>query len=317
MRVLVTGAAGFVGRHLVDAFEARGDEVHGIDLVPSGRSSVVVDDALDFFRGVRAPTGFDLAVHCAATIGGRTGIDGTPLAVATNLALDAWYFRWLEQARIPRAVYFSSSAAYPVNLQNDFATARELREDDIRLGAYNIGRPDATYGWAKLTGEQLAAIARARGQRVLVVRPFSGYGPDQSVDYPFPALIRRAFATEPGGVLDVWGDGRSVRDWIHIDDIVRAVLALLDANEDGPVNLGTGVPTSFEELAGEMLRAAHGPNHDRTVRFLTDKPTGVAYRLADPTKMRAFYRPKWSIADGIRQAMAGAAFQTVQAGLRS
>jgi len=307
MRVLVTGSAGFVGRHMVKAFAARGDSVFGIDVVdePNAEHSLVMD-ALDYFRRPWSGPGFDLAVHCAATIGGRAGIDGSPLAVATNAALDAWFFRWLEQAQVPQAVYFSSSAAYPVALQNDIAAVQELHETRLWPDLPTIGRPDATYGWTKLFGEVLAQTARARGQRVLVVRPFSGYGSDQSSDYPFPALLRRVLDSKPGEHVEVWGNPESARDWIHIDDVVGAVLALLDADEPGPVNLGTGRATSFRTLVGEMAGAAFGWPHERHVRSVSGQPEGVLWRVADASMMERFYKPQVPLHEGILRAIEAA-----------
>lgn len=294
MRVLITGHRGFVGRHLHRAFEERGDTVHGIDIRDG-------HDALDFFRTIPEHR-YDLAVHCAAVIGGRAGIDGTPLAVATNLALDAWFFRWLQQYRIPRAVYFSSSAAYPVDLQSDYARPHALRERDIATGARaNIGRPDATYGWAKLSGEILAEHARAAGCRVLVARPFSGYGSDQSCDYPFPSFIRRAALREDP--FEIWGDGRQVRDWVHIDDVIGATLALLDADDDGPVNIGTGRAVAFDDLAQLVIEAV-GDGYRPEIKHLPGQPTGVAYRVADPARLHQHYRPQVSLEEGIRRALA-------------
>ena len=145
MRVFLSGHEGFVGRHLHRAMDARGWDVTGIDLADGS------GDALDFFR--TDDQHWDLAIHCAAIVGGRASIDGSPLGVATNLALDAWYMRWLVRTGTPRAVYFSSSAAYPVVLQQP-GDVRRLYEEDINL-AY-MEEPDASYGWAKLTGEKLA-----------------------------------------------------------------------------------------------------------------------------------------------------------------
>src|SRR6202035_3854150 len=118
-----------------------------------------------------------------------------------------------------------------------------LHERDLGAG----DDPDATYGWVKLTGERIAREVQNAGVPVTVVRPFSGYGEDQDDCYPFPAMIARAARQE--NPFDVWGDGQQVRDFVHIDDIVRATLALVDANADGPVNLGTGVGTSMDDLA--------------------------------------------------------------------
>jgi len=183
MRVLITGHAGFVGRHMADEFRRQGHTVHGIDLANG-------HDMLDVLRNpawtsehVRGTV--DLAVHCAAHVKGREEIDGSPLAVATNLALDSIFFRWLELANVPDAIYFSSSAAYPVATQNS-GYRIDLSEDMAEPVDQFFGEPDATYGWAKLTGERLVRHAQEKGHRVFVVRPFSGYGEDQPLDYPFP-----------------------------------------------------------------------------------------------------------------------------------
>ncbi|MGW1015592.1 NAD-dependent epimerase/dehydratase family protein [Streptomyces niveus] len=291
MHVLLTGAAGFVGRHLHRALLDRGDGVLGLDLncTPLARSG----DALDFFR--TDDTRYDLAIHCAAIVGGRVSIDGSPLGVATNLALDSWYFRWLVRTGTPRAVYFSSSAAYPVALQQPGEIHR-LVEDDIDFE--QPGRPDATYGLAKLTGEQLCQYAEAEGTRITVLRPFSGYGEDQDEAYPFPAFIRRA--RERQDPFEIWGDGSSTRDWIHIDDLVGATLAAVDHDVTGPVNLGWGRATSFDQLARYVTEAA---GYRPQFKHLPTAPQGVHHRVCDPTRMLAFYQPTVTIEEGIRRAL--------------
>ena len=286
MRVLLTGSAGFVGRHLHAALDARGDDVTPIDITQG-------PDALDLFRFNSAP--YDLAIHCAAIVGGRASIDGSPLGVATNLALDAWYFRWLIRTGTPRAVYFSSSAAYPVALQQPGEIHR-LVETDIDLDC--PGRPDNTYGLAKLTGEQLVPVVEAAGTRVHVLRPFSGYGSDQDEAYPFPAFIRRGRGLQDP--FEVWGRGDSTRDWIHIDDLVGATLAAVDQDVPGPVNLGWGRATSFDELAGYVTQQA---GYSAPIKHLASAPQGVHHRVCDPARMLDFYQPRVTLEEGIRRAL--------------
>ncbi|TGB13860.1 NAD-dependent epimerase/dehydratase family protein [Streptomyces sp. MZ04] len=291
MRVLLTGASGFVGRHLHRALLDRGDIVLGVDLNATllARSG----DTLDFFR--TDDRRWDLAIHAAAIVGGRASIDGSPLGVATNLALDTWYFRWLIRNQIPRAVYYSSSAAYPVALQQP-GDIHRLIETDIDLA--NPRTPDATYGLAKLTGEQLVPIVEAHGTRMHVLRPFSGYGSDQDEAYPFPAFIQRALCRQDP--FEVWGAGDSTRDWIHVTDIVGATLAAIDQDVPGPVNLGWGRPTSFDELAGFVTQAA---GYSPVIKYRVDAPQGVHHRVCDPKRMLAFYDPKITLEEGIRQAL--------------
>jgi nucleoside-diphosphate-sugar epimerase len=300
MRALVTGSAGFIGRHMAAALEAAGYDALGIDL-----DGPVYWDALDFFNEQPPSEGcarmlprgaFDVVVHAAAVVGGREVIDGDPLAQAVNLELDAAMFRWAARARPGRVVYLSSSAAYPAWLQHEDGHA--LPEEVVTLDGPLIGAPDQLYGWTKLTGEKLAEIARANGVPVTVVRPFSGFGEDQSTDYPFPAFAARARAREDP--FTVWGDGRQVRDFVHVDDICAALLVMIREGIDGPVNLGTGRATSMRDLAAMMCAAA---GYEPEIKTLPGKPSGVAYRVADVTRMREFYEPKVSLEEGVERAL--------------
>jgi nucleoside-diphosphate-sugar epimerase len=292
MKVLLTGASGFVGRHLHRAFDDLEWDVTAIDVRPAG--GVRVMDALDYFR--HADEQHDLAIHCAAVVGGRASIDGSPLGVGTNLALDSWYMRWLVRTGTPHAVYFSSSAAYPTELQQP-GPIRRLREGDIDLD--NPRPADATYGLAKLTGEMLARYAEAEGCRILIPRPFSGYGEDQADCYPFPAYIGRAARREDP--FEIWGDPGSTRDWIHISDIVGAALAGLDHGVTGPVNLGWGRATLFGELATLVTDTA---GYIPQFKHLPTAPQGVHHRVCDPSRMLGFYQPRVTLEEGVQRALA-------------
>ena len=285
MKILVTGHRGFVGRHMMLALHRH--EIVGIDLVEG-------NDCRDFFRV--DDTRFDLVIHLAAIVGGRLTIDGQPLQVATDLAIDSDMFQWAMRTRPRRIVYYSSSAAYPTRLQESRELAFKLHEDDLRLD--EIHAPDQTYGWAKLTGEMLAGFAEAAGIPVHIFRPFSGYGEDQDASYPFGAFRDRARVhADP---FEVWGTGQQVRDFIHIDDVVAATFAAVRQDFREPVNLCTGRPTSFLELAEMFTREA---GYQPLIRPRSDKPVGVQYRVGDPTRMLQFYTPKITIEEGIRRTL--------------
>lgn len=287
MNVLLTGSAGFVGRHLHAALDQRGDEVTTCDLVDG-------QDALDLFR--TDSTRYDLAIHCAAIVGGRASIDGSPLAVATNLALDAWYMRWLVRTGTPRAVFFSSSAAYPVDLQQP-GDINRLHESDIDPLAPE--QPDATYGLAKVVGENLARYVAEAGCAVTIPRPFSGYGEDQDLAYPFPSFIARARRRD--NPFEIWGDGSSTRDWIHVDDLVAATLKAVDLGITGPINMGWGRATSFDDLARIVTKAA---GYRPMLKHLAGQPQGVHHRVSDPSRMLGYYTPTITLEEGIRRALA-------------
>jgi nucleoside-diphosphate-sugar epimerase len=292
---LVTGSAGFAGRHYVKALKKRGYAVLGLD--PRNPGALSHDDALYFFE--HDWTRFDLVVHCAAVVGGRANIDGAPLALAVNLQLDAAMFRWALSTKPGRVVYMSSPAAYPVWMQSLERSARmQERWIDPALGRNMFGVPDQLYGWAKLTGENLAYRARQEGLAVSVIRPFSGYGADQDVSYPFRAFVERARGREDPFL--VWGNPRQCRDFIHIDDIVEATMIMCEEGLDGPVNIGTGNATALGDLA---LLVAQIAGYTPELRVNPDAPMGVEYRIADATLMRQFYTPRISLEEGIERAL--------------
>lgn len=287
MRVLITGHHGFVGRAMFRAFATPGNSVTGIDIATGV-------DCRDFFRGPDSFGHWDLVVHCAAVVGGRQTIDGEPLRLACeDLSIDAELFRWALRARPGRIVYFSSAAAYPVHLQQQHRHWK-LCESMVDT----VGRPDNTYGWVKLTGERLATEANAIEIPTHVFRPFSGYGSDQDQAYPFPAIIARALKHETP--FTIWGDGASSRDWVHIDDVVGAVLAVIGAEHFEPVNICTGVETTFDQLATLAMVAAgyHAP-----IEQDMSAPQGVFRRVGDPTKLHEFYTPRVSIEEGVVRAI--------------
>ena len=284
MKVLVTGDAGFVGTHFKKALSEH--EITGVD-IKNGL------DARHFFATDN--TYFDLVIHLAAIVGGRATIEGAPLSVAVDLTIDSEMFQWALKTRPARIVYYSSSAAYPIKLQG-YGSTHRLTETDIDLD--DIQSPDLTYGWAKLTGEMLAKYAENEGLRVHVFRPFSGYGEDQSLDYPFPSFIKRG--VEKANPFKIWGTGNQVRDFIHIEDVVAATLEAVRQDIQGPVNLGLGRATSFNDLATLVAaECGYSPEFERII----GAPEGVQYRCSDPAKMLSFYTPKILLEEGISRSI--------------
>lgn len=299
MRVLVTGAAGFVGRHMSAELFRRGWDVIGVDLRTSPRPSGIFlhEDARAVFAGSILREQFDLVVHCAYHVGGRQAIDHEPQFLAWNLELDAQMFNWAVRTSQPRVVYYSSSAAYPIEHQRADRWVR-LAEDHINLS--DVRQPDARYGWAKLTGEQLATSAAQAGVRVHVLRPFSGYGGDQDLTYPFPAILDRVRR----GDLSVWGPPGQCRDWVHVDDVVSCSLAVVEQDIAGPINVCSGTGVEMGDLAVRMAAVA-GVKVRKDPTYLLDRPTGVMVRIGDPSRMQAIYQPRIGLDEGISRAVEG------------
>jgi nucleoside-diphosphate-sugar epimerase len=272
VKALVTGSAGFVGRHMLRGLRDRGWFTVGVD--PHGPSGGV--DALDVFAARRQShdVRYDLVVHCAAQAPHRAAIDGQPATHVYNQLLDAAMFDWAIRTGQGRVLYFSSCAALDPNL------------DD--------------YGWTKLTGERMATSARRAGVPVTVVRPFSGYGEDQGKDWPFRTFVERAKQHEDP--FTIWGDGQQVRDWIHIDDVVAGALAVAESGTEDPVDLCTGIGTSMTALALMVCREV---GYEPEFEYRLDMHGGSPYRVGSPFELSRYYRPQVSLEEGVKRALAG------------
>jgi nucleoside-diphosphate-sugar epimerase len=333
---LITGGCGFVGRNFVKRLHKTTDDTiffiddlsvgtHPSDWLPDGtparkengleffgedeRMVFLKQDARYFIRAMLDDKdylnktyglevdGFKDVFHFAAIVGGRAKIDGDPMLVALDLSIDAEFFLWVCRQKPERVLYPSSSAAYPVDLQTE-SGAIALSESDIDFK--NMGQPDMTYGWSKLTGEYLAHIAaKYYDVSVTCIRPFSGYGEDQDLSYPIPAIARRAALKE--NPFEVWGTGKQGRDFVHIQDVMDCTLYAMDNISDGKaINIGSGKLTTFLEII-EIFTSFAG--YDPDIKKLLDKPVGVHSRYADMSYVNndLGWKPKLSIEDGMRR----------------
>jgi len=319
-RILITGGAGFVGRHFTQALLHRGDDVTVVDSVVDGSGGIDVasgwplfeprdfsqflwikQDCREYFRN-NPNEHFDYIFHLAAVVGGRLTIERNPLAVALDLAIDSEMWMWAREAQPGKVVSFSSSAAYPVDLQSSTEETTLLTEDMITFDG-SIGAPDLSYGWAKLTCEYLGRLAFERhGIDSAVYRPFSGYGVDQDLTYPFPSICKRALDEQGSTDFEVWGSGKQSRDFIHIDDCARGVLMTVDQLHGGDaLNLSTGRLTTFIEFAEIATRTV---GFQPSVHGNTSMPEGVASRGGDTQKQRRFgFQADITVEQGIAECL--------------
>ncbi len=341
---LVTGGCGFVGRNMVKrlltqpntkvifidnlSVGTHPDTWMTIPKTDSGNDFTIYDnralfihqDALKVMRNlmenddyfsVTYPWEMDRIAdvfHFAAIVGGRAKIDGDPMVVALDLAIDAEMFYWAVNYKPARLLYPSSSAAYPVDLQTE-GDAIALKESDIDFK--RMGQPDMTYGWSKLTGEFLAQIAAKHyGLKVTCIRPFSGYGEDQDLTYPVPAIAARAARKEDP--FEVWGSGHQGRDFVHIQDVIDCILLAMDHIHDGTaINIGMGKLTSFREIIEVFCSFA---GYQPTIQPLLDKPVGVHSRYCDMSfvEEKLGWKAKISIEEGMRRVYEAALKQLSQ-----
>jgi nucleoside-diphosphate-sugar epimerase len=292
---LVTGSAGFVGRHFTRRLERDGYEVDTCD--PRGSDG---HDALELFASETKR--YDLVIHAAASSPHRRAIDTEPHHFPYNVQLDAAALSWAVRTRPGHFVYLSSSAVYPwvaQTLQSSKNKTTRLAEELVGEG--QLAEPHDDYGTTKLIGERMANALRKTGVPVTVVRPFSGYGDDQSEEFPFAAIVERVRRGE--NPIEVWGSGNQVRDWIHIDDIVNAIMILIQRKDTSqPVNLCTGIGTSIFALSRMAVQI--GGVGQPTKSTSDENPnTGVEYRVGDPHELHRFYHPRINLAQGIARRL--------------
>lgn len=306
VRVLITGAAGFLGRHFAQHHLYLDHEVTAVDDMSSpyahwgfGPGLLKVDAGA--YLGRIAYPKYDIVYHFAAPVGGREKIEGDPLFNADSLRLDAALFRWAAKAQPKVIVYPSSSAVYGTWRQSHLIENAPLSEDLFHPEYAKWDSPDEMYGFTKLAGEFLAWKASQYGVNTLCIRPFSGYGEDQSLEYPVPSIIARVAAREDP--LVVWGPGKQTRDFIHVDDVVGATVARVRNGIEGyqTMNIGWGRQWSFDDLA--WIAADIAGYHPERVN-LPDKPFGVMHRYCDSALMRSYYEPKVTLEEGLKRMLA-------------
>jgi len=300
--VLVTGGAGFIGSHLVDALLAEGRRVRVLDDLSTGRRENLAEaraaggDALDLLVGdlrdseacERACRGVDLVYHQAALGSVPRSLADPATTIAVNVAGTANVFAAARDAGARRIVYASSSSVYGDSAE---LPKREGRE----------GRSLSPYATSKRMGEALAEIfAASYGLELVGLRYFNVYGPRQSPEGPYAAVIPRFFeAALAGRAVTVHGDGGQSRDFTYVSDAVQAnLLAARPEAPSGVYNVAGGRRTTILELAhaiqGELGVTAppeHGP----------PRPGDVRDSLADLERAgRALgYRPEVPLEEGL------------------
>lgn len=285
--VLVTGAHGFVGRHVVRRLAGESCDVvavarPGEPIDPSLPARTVVIDISQRDELIEALDGVELVVHLAARAGGiQFQESGAWSVFSDNRTMTDNVLESAAQTGVRRVYLASSAVVYRPGLM------RPLVETDPVVQPWENPSP---YAWSKVTDEVVGGWWQESGRLEVVVGRFSNvYGPGAPFDADrstvIHALIRRAAETPAGEPLLVWGDGSAVRSFVSVEDVAGAVAKILFDGEGGLVyNVDNGIEVSVETLATTVRDAV---DSSLVLRFDPSKPAGLPYRVADPTRLQS------------------------------
>ena len=301
--VLVTGAGGFIGHHLVKHLVSEGHWVRGIDLKdPEYEASSAHEfETLDlrrFDNCLIATQGIDEVYHLAADMGGIGYITAFHAEIARNDTMSNVHM--LEAARlngVNRFLFSSSACIYPQYLQKS-PQVTPLREED----AYPAD-PEEGYGWEKLFMEKLCQYyLEDYGLETRAVRFHNVYGPLGTYEggkEKAPAAICRKVALAPNGEeIEVWGDGEQTRSFMYVDDCVEGIYRVMRSDYPHPLNLGTDELVTVNELVDSVAETAGKRIVKRHDLF---KPQGVRGRNSDNAKLRQVlsWEPQIPLREGL------------------
>lgn len=312
-KVLVTGAAGFIGSHLSKRLEQEGHDVRLVDDFSRGRreyleylkikSPCIRMDLREYTMYSRGYfEGVDEVYHCASRIGGNQFLHGSVKnelrALQDNLAIDRNVFKMCFEEEVKKIIYTSSVSVYNTQRQN--LPNAIFSENDIVTQKID---PEGGYGWAKFIGEKQLEMMKNNGTKVGITRIFKSYGPCD--DYtPWSgqvvcSLMRKIIKDED---FVVWGDGTTERCLVYIDDLIDGIIKISKSVEDESdvFNLGGNRPITVKKLAERIIKIS---GKDINIKYDTTKPSGVRSRIPVLTRAREKldWMPTTELEEGLKK----------------
>jgi nucleoside-diphosphate-sugar epimerase len=306
-RILVCGAGGFIGSHLVSFLKKAGHWVRGVDLKYPVFSETPADDFVigdlreqDLVRRI-VDRGFDEVYQLAADMGGAGYIftgDNDANVMHNSALINLNVLEACHKRNIKKIFYSSSACIYPEYNQED-PNNPKTSEDSAYPAA-----PDSEYGWEKLFSERLyLSFYRNYGIQVRIARFHNIFGPEGSwndgKEKAPAAFCRKVAQAEDSGIIEMWGDGKQTRSFLYIDECLKGVKILMDSNFTGPYNIGSeemisinGLAEMIMGVAGKKLKIQHIPG-----------PLGVRGRNSDNKliKENLGWEPNYPLIKGIEK----------------
>jgi len=296
LRVLVTGGAGFIGSHLVKALLRAGHFVRVLDNFSTGSMDNIVDvardveivvgDVRDYSVVEKCVRGVDVVIHLAALIDVAESIERPDLYFEVNVIGTHNIAKACRGVNV--LIFASSSSVYGDPLK-------------IPIPEDHLLSPRSPYAASKAAGEALIqAFSSIYGYRPIILRIFNVYGPKQSRAYAGVVIefIRRVLRREPP---IIYGDGEQTRDFIHISDVIDAIMKAMSIERArGVFNIGSGKAVTINQLAKLILKTLN--REDLKPVYAPPRPGDIKHSIADITKSRKIlgFEPKISLEEGIK-----------------
>lgn len=304
-KVLVTGGAGFVGSNLIVRLLELGAQVTATihkkaPQIKDPRITYIQAELLNPADCEKATAGQDYVFMCAANTSGAQVMATTPLVHLTpNVIMNVSMLDAAYKAGVKKFLFMSSNTVYPL-------TDYPVKEEDCTNEFYEKYHIVA---WMKRFTELVCEMYDkkiAKPMKVVVVRPGNIYGEyddfEWATSHVIPALVRKV--AERMAPLEVWGDGKDLKDFIYIQDYLDGMLLAME-KQDGfdPINIAGGNSVTVRDVLGHLLKA--GDYEDAELKFLTDKPTMIPKRLIDISKAKRElgFEPKTPIGEGLARTL--------------
>jgi GDP-L-fucose synthase len=292
MTILVAGGSGLVGSAIVRELKGLNKDVIGIsskdvDLLDRNRT-------FEFINNLK-PTAI---IDSAAKVGGIGGNNSYPVEfLSQNLQIQSNLMDAAHEAKVSKFVFLGSSCIYPRDC------AQPIKEEYLLTGA--LEQTNSAYAVAKIAGiELIKSYRKEYGHKWISVMPTNMYGPNDNFDlengHVLPVLIRKFIEAKRSGSGKVilWGSGSPLREFLHVDDLAKAVVLCMDKYDDSKqINIGSGQEVSIKDLAGKISKAV---GFDGELSWDSSKPDGTMRKVLDSSKIANLgWKPLISLDQGI------------------
>ena len=307
-KILVTGAGGFIGGHLVKELMKQGYDVRGVDIKPFEEWYQFFKESENYELDMsikencfKMVSGVDEVINMACNMGGMGFIENNKALCMLSVLVNTHLLMACKEFKVKKYFFSSSACAYNKDLQNETGITG-LKEED----AYPAN-PEDGYGWEKLFSERMCRhFLEDYNLDVKVARYHNIFGPNGTYDggrEKAPAALCRKVINsilEDKNSIDVWGDGEQTRSFLYIDDCVEATLKLFNSNHHGPINIGSEEKVSINEMI-DKIEIISKKKVKRNYQL--DKPKGVRGRNSDNTLIRQLlnWEPKFSLHQGLEK----------------